>query len=221
MPYWSGPQAATAEEHLRRAGFRDVQTFSGPHALTLRLDLAGGDVWAGPARQQARWRSRQAERAGASARRGGTADWPQVRALHAAAMAAQGQRDRPRGWWAALERHVSREDRGGLFVGEWSSRLVSAAVVLRHGPRATYAFGASIPDHLPFSKTILPLVRAVRWAREAGCATFDLGGVPLAGDDDPKRNAIAAFKFDFDRTPVPLVRQHAATTWRVARSLGR
>jgi lipid II:glycine glycyltransferase (peptidoglycan interpeptide bridge formation enzyme) len=49
----------------------------------------------------------------------------------------------------------------------------------------------------------------MRWARDAGCARFDLGGVPLEDDRDPKRNAIARFKHVFDPERVRLVREHA------------
>ena len=80
---------------------------------------------------------------------------------------------------------------------------------MRHGALATYAWGASVPEKLPFSKAIPALVAAIRWARDVGCATFDLGGIPLDGDSDPKRNAIATFKYDFDKQRVRLVREHS------------
>jgi len=80
---------------------------------------------------------------------------------------------------------------------------------LRHANMAVYVAGASILEARPFSKTALPLVAAARWARDAGCDTFDLGGVPMQGDTDEKRIAIAQFKRDFAKTPVRLVHEHA------------
>jgi len=50
---------------------------------------------------------------------------------------------------------------------------------------------------------------AVRWAREQGCHTFDLGGIPGPEDLEPKRRRIAHLKLDFARTPVRLVPEHA------------
>ena len=55
----------------------------------------------------------------------------------------------------------------------------------------------------------LPMMAAVRWARDEGCTTFDLGGIPMEGDTDEKRAQIAQFKFDFAKERVSLVRQHA------------
>jgi lipid II:glycine glycyltransferase (peptidoglycan interpeptide bridge formation enzyme) len=94
-------------------------------------------------------------------------------------------------------------------VCDFEGRVVAGCVVLRHGNLATYAWGASVADKLPFSKAIPSLLAAIRWARDGGCSTFDLGGIPAETDTDAKRNAIATFKLDFDKKRVRLVRRHA------------
>jgi hypothetical protein len=212
MPYWADDDAARAEGLLRSIGLSDVQTADGPHASTLRLALGGrsdADLFAGKSREQVRWRAGQAAKAGAVARRGEDRDWAHLREMHRGLMRAQGKRDRPGAWWDAVRRFVSDDARGAFFACDYDGRTVAAAVVLRHDGLATYSWGASVPDKLPFSKAIPALVAAIRWARGAGCHTFDLGGIPLEGDRDPKRAAIATFKHDFDRTRVRLVREHA------------
>jgi hypothetical protein len=211
-PYWAAEEATRAEGALRADGWRDVQTFDGPHASTLRLPLAGksqDELFAGKVREQVRWRAGQATRAGAVARRGARGDWTLLRTMHGDLMRSQGRRDKPAGWWEELRRFASDDRRGALFACDHAGATIAVAAVLRHGPLAVYAWGAAVPDRLPFSKAVLPLMAAVRWARDAGCSTFDLGGIPLEGDPDPKRAAIATFKYDFDRTPVRLVREHA------------
>lgn len=212
MPYWVDADAVRAGEVLHASGWRDVQRADGPHACTLRLPIAGktdDELLAGKSRQQVRWRAGQAQKAGARARRGSPADWGRLREMHSALMRSQGRRDKPARWWDALARFASDDARGALFACDHDGRTVAAAVVLRHGPLVTYAWGASVPDRLPFTKAIPALVAAIRWARDVGCTTFDLGGVPLEDDVDPKRAAIATFKYDFDRTRVRLVREHA------------
>lgn len=209
MPYWANDDAARAEEALRAAGLHDVQTADGPHACTVRLALGDGELFAGKSKEQVRWRARQAEKAGAVARRGEDRDWGTLRDLYRGMMQAQGKRDRPAAWWDAVRHFVSDDARGAFFACDHGGRTVAAAVVLRHAGLATYAWGASVADRLPFTKAIPPLVAAVRWARDAGCHAFDLGGVPLEEDRDPKRAAIATFKYDFDHTRVRLVREHA------------
>jgi hypothetical protein len=213
MPYWVDAEAPQAEDQLRTIGFHEAHRPDGAHACTLRIDLRGktdSQLFLGKSKSQIRWRMKQAEREGASARRGTTEDWERLRAMHRALMRAQGRGARPSTWWSAVERFVTEGDGGALFACDFNARVVSAGVVLRHGPRATYAWGASVEDKLPFSKAILPLVAGIRWARDVGCSCFDLGGVPLEGDRDPKRNAIAMFKFDFDKRRVLLVREHVA-----------
>ena len=212
MPYWAGDDAARAEGLLRSVGLTDVQTADGPHACTLRLDLRGASdasLFAGKSKEQVRWRARQAAQAGAIARPGEDRDWERLREMHRGLMQAQGKRDRPGPWWDAVRRFVSDDARGAFFACDHDGRTIAAAVVLRHGGLATYSWGASVPDKLPFSKAIPALVAAVRWARDVGCHTFDLGGIPLEGDRDPKRAAIATLKHDFDKTRVRLVREHA------------
>jgi hypothetical protein len=211
MPYWADEDALRAEQELRASGFRDVQRADGAHASTLRIAIGGkseAELFAGKSKEQVRWRAKQADKAGARARRGTHDDWTQLRALHGAMMTAQGKRDRSRAWWEAVERFPGDDARGAMFACDFGGRVVAACVVLRHGARATYAWGASVPDKLPFSKAIPSLVAAIRWARDVGCTTFDLGGIPLEEDRDPKRNAIATFKFDFDKKRVRLVREH-------------
>ena len=82
-------------------------------------------------------------------------------------------------------------------------------LVLRHGHVATFVLGASTLASRPFSKMALPLLEAMRWARDLGCTQLDLGGVPMEGDIDRKRNNIAQFKMDFTRTRVQLAGEHA------------
>jgi hypothetical protein len=126
-------------------------------------------------------------------------------------MAAQDKHVRSHAWFDALWSHMAAgDDRGAFFVCDHEGAVVSAVVVLRHAKLVTYAHGASAAEtSARFSKTIPPLVAAITWARDAGCDTFDLGGVPLESDTDAKRKAIALFKFDFSRTRVRLVHEHA------------
>jgi lipid II:glycine glycyltransferase (peptidoglycan interpeptide bridge formation enzyme) len=212
MPYWARDAAVLAEHWLEGIGFRNVQRPDGAHVCTLRIPVGGlgdAELFAGKSKEQVRWRSKQAEKAGARARRGGREDWSTLRALHGAMMRAQGKRESSPAWWAAVERLVADDTRGSLHVCEYDGRVVAACVVLRHGGLATYAWGASVADKLPFSKAIPSLVASIRWARDVGCSTFDLGGIPAETDTDAKRNAIATFKLDFDKKRVRLVGRHA------------
>ena len=216
MPYWSGDDVAGAETALAAAGFRDVQEFDSAHACTLRLDVSGKTddaILAGNERKKLRYELRLAERAGATVRRWNgrdRADIDTLARLDAELAVSQGKSPRATPWFEALASYLAGDEtRGALFLCEHEGQPVSAAVVLRQGRVAVYQAGASILAHRPFSKMALPLFAAATWARDAGVATFDLGGVALPGDEDPKRAAIAQFKRDFSKTAVYLVREHA------------
>ena len=213
MPYWAGERAAEAEGALARAGFRDVQELDGAHASTLRLDLAGKDdaaLLTGADRKKLRYELKNAERAGATVRRAPMTEMSTLARLDGQLADSQGKSQRKNAWFAAVAAYLtSDETRGALFVCEHEGVPVSAALALRHAKVAVYSAGASILEQRPFSKMAMPLVAAARWARDAGCDAFDLGGIPMEGDADPKRVAIAQFKRDFSKTPVRLVREHA------------
>jgi lipid II:glycine glycyltransferase (peptidoglycan interpeptide bridge formation enzyme) len=211
MPYWAGEDAARVEALLVRARFRRVQAFDGAHAMTLRMDIAGKDdaILAGKEKEQLRRKLRQAEKAGAVVRQGGVDDVGKLEQLFGELMRAQGRSGKPRVFFERLASEIlASGERGALFVCTHEAETIAAIFASRHGPLATFVMGATSSAPRPFSKMVLPMFAAVKWARDAGCATFDLGGVPMDGDADEKRASIAQFKFDFAKTKVPLVREH-------------
>jgi peptidoglycan pentaglycine glycine transferase (the first glycine) len=211
MPYWAGEDAAQVERDLQQVGFRDVQQADGSHAATLRLVLenrSDDQVLAGSERAHLRHLLREASRSGAVVRTGERRDFEAHTRLVAARLRSAGKRDRSTAWYDALWRWLDGERRGRLFACHHSGTVVATVIALRHGALATYAFGASLPGNYGFSKSILPLVAAIRWARSEGCSHFDLGGIPLADDRDSKRAGIAHYKLHFTKIRVPLVREH-------------
>jgi lipid II:glycine glycyltransferase (peptidoglycan interpeptide bridge formation enzyme) len=214
MPYWSGDNAARAEEALSDARFRQAQNLTGAHAVTMRLALAGqsdDQILAG--KDKLRYELRRALKSGARTRRGEAADVGVLERLEAQLNASQGRGPRPAAWFRALAHLLgnTHDDRAALFLCECDGEPVSAVLVLRHQRLAVFVAGASVPSHRSYSKMALPLFEAVRWARTVGCATFDLGGVPMDQDLDPKRLAVARFKYLFAKDRISLVRQH--TRW--------
>ena len=217
MPYWAGDDAVVAEAALARAGFRDVQARDGAHARTVRVDVGGrsdAEILAGPERKKLRYELRNAEREGIVVRRSNSArDFAILARLDEALARSQGRRPRARAWFDAAGAYLREDERrGALFVCEpsgASGEAISAALVLAHAKLALYVAGASQIGPRSFSKMASPLFAAAQWARDVGAEALDLGGVPLEGDDDPKRVAIAQFKRDFSKTNVRLVGEHA------------
>jgi peptidoglycan pentaglycine glycine transferase (the first glycine) len=212
MPYWADHAADEATRALEALGFRDVQRPDGAHAETLRIHLATttDEALVGPGRERLRRRVAQAERAGARARRGTRTDFEEHRRQTSRMMRAQRRSTRGASHYDALwEDMLEGGSRGALFVCEHEGRIVATVVALRHGDFAVYAQGATTLEPSKISKSVPPLLAAIRWAREEGCRVFDLGGIPTTDDTDDKRRRIAHVKLDFANAPVRLVREHA------------
>lgn len=217
MPYWADDDAVRAETILREAKFESVQKADGAHARTLRVDLRGKDdatVFGGKSGESLRRKLRQAEKAGVTARRAPSADVRILERLHGEMMRSQGRPTKPRAYFDALGALASGIDgdahpRGAIFVAEHDGSALSALYASRHGARATFIVGASTSQESAISKMAPAMAAAVRWALAEGCETFDMGGIPMEGDTDPKRSSIAQFKLDFAKTPVRLVGEHA------------
>jgi len=208
MPYWNGEDRAVAAGFLRGLGFEDRQRVTGRHVRALRLNVAGlppAEPFAGPNFVKLRKELRRAERAGAIARRGQAGD---VQAYCDMVAARDGHALGADVCQAMTEHFLVHETERAIFVGEAGGEAVSVIFVERHGPIAYFVAGASSAKELTFSKMILPMAAAVLWARQQGSTAFDFGGMPMAGDTDPKRNSIAMFKRSFSRDEIDLVHEH-------------
>lgn len=212
MPYWSGDPIAPVNAALQACGFSDVQTVTGSHVRTLRLDLATlgqGEAFAGSDFTKLRKELRRAERAGAVARRGSKADLAAYRNMLETRQKADGKACPPESHYRTLDEFfLSGDERSALFIAEFEGEAVSAVFATVFGPRTYFVAGASSGRDLVFSKMVQPMAAAVVWAKQQGSAEFDFGGMPMAGDTDPKRNAIAMFKRSFSRNEIDLVHEH-------------
>lgn len=211
MPYGAGDARGELEKTLREQGFTDVQRPAGRHVRTLRIDLDALDshnLFGAPFLSKVRQNIGRAQRAGATGRRGRHEDLAAFRAMEEAAAAQQGHRPPAPVWYEAIGDYFLRGGRGAMFVSEAEGEVISAVFVTLHDGVATYVVGASSTRPLKFSKTVLAMAEALQWARHSGAHTFDMGGIPMAGDTDAKRAAIAEFKFSYSRTAVDLVHEH-------------
>lgn len=211
MPYWSDePHAVDA--WLDQQGFADHQSFAGRHARSLRIDLAAineQDPFAASHLAKTRQAIRRAERAGASARKATAADVTSFRRMHEELQRLSGKALPKDAWYEALVGYFcGDEDQGAAFVSEFEGEPIAVVLITNHGGLATYALGASSGRPVKFPKMVLPISSAILWAKQVGALSFDLGGIPLQGDPDPKRASIAEFKYGFSHTEISLVHEH-------------
>jgi lipid II:glycine glycyltransferase (peptidoglycan interpeptide bridge formation enzyme) len=212
MPYFADDEKKIAEAALRKSGFRDVQKADGAHVRTLRVDLPekkANEIFSGGDRESLRRKLKQAEKAGVHVRLGNRADVATLQQLHDAMMSSQSKRKKSRAYFEALAAFVEHSNRGAIFVAEHDQKSIAALFAISHGPLATFVIGATSQAQLPFSKMASAMAEAIRWAHARQCASFDLGGIPVENDANPKRASIAQFKFDFSKSTIDLAHEHA------------
>jgi lipid II:glycine glycyltransferase (peptidoglycan interpeptide bridge formation enzyme) len=153
---------------------------------TIVLDLQPGED-AILARMKSKWRYnvRLAERKGVQVREGDRADLAPFQRL----VDETGQRDRF-GVHSA-EYHAAAYD---LFVdagqavwllAEAKGQILAAIVVFALGDKGWYFWGASGSAHRNLMPNHALQWAAIRWARERGCRSYDLWGIPDEVGSDP------------------------------------
>ena len=199
QPYFLGAEAIAARAIGLLHGFTTSDDLTGPHTLSLRLQLKGvssKELFASRQHSDLRREARKAKAQGQTVRRGEPADLPALANLYKTMMEAQGGNDRPLAYFLSFAPLLQSND-AALFLGENAGELDSAMLVVRQPGRTTFHLGASSATYRSYKKALLPLSQAVEWAHGLGDTCFDLGGVPGPTDPDVKRHNIAKFKFHF------------------------
>ena len=71
-----------------------------------------------------------------------------------------------------------------LFIAKFEDKPIAGAIVSASGNRAWYFYGASSNEHRNLMPTYLLQWEAIRWAKEKGCTSYDLWGVPDVSRDE-------------------------------------
>jgi peptidoglycan pentaglycine glycine transferase (the first glycine) len=163
---------------LAALGFRpSPQTIQPRHTILVDLD-GEPEALLGRMKQKTRYNIRLAERKGICVRPGSDADLKAFYEL----MERTSERDRfgihSQAYYETVYRLFVPMDRGRLFLAEYNGQLLAGLVVLAFGDTAIYMYGASSDEERQRMPTYLLQWRAMLWAREQGCHTYDLWGVP-------------------------------------------
>lgn len=65
-----------------------------------------------------------------------------------------------------------------ILIAEFNHEPLASLMVFRQGNRAWYFYGASSDQHRELMPAYLLQWEAIKWARQRGCLTYDLWGVP-------------------------------------------
>lgn len=172
------PVGQAVEAALRARGWvfspAPVQ-FRNTAALDLRRTEA--DLLAGM-KPKTRYNLRLAERKGVRVRPGGPDDLDLLYEMYAETGARDGFVIRPRAYYQDAWGSFMRAGLAQPFIAEVEQAPVAALVAFRFGRTAWYMYGMSRAVHREKMPNHLLQWRAIQWARERGCETYDFWGAP-------------------------------------------
>ncbi len=143
---------------------------------------------------------RKAERGGVCIRRGDTrGHLDTFYRMHVMTRRRLGVPVQPRGFFDLLWKEVVEPGLGFLLVAYAGSVPVAAAVFLAWNGTLVYKYSASDPAYWKLRPNQLILWRAIQWACERGCHTFDMGRTALTD------RGLRDFKGGWGTIEVPLV----------------
>jgi peptidoglycan pentaglycine glycine transferase (the first glycine) len=166
----------------------DSDTIQPPRTLLVDLTASEDEILA-RMKQKTRYNIRLSAKKGVTVRRGAADDLPIFNQL----MMTTGTRNtfgvhEPRYYLTAFE--LFSPDDVALWLAEYEGRPLAAIMVFLNGDRAAYLYGASGDEERQRMPTYAVQWAAMRWAKEKGCKTYDLWGVP----DHSEEELEAAFR---------------------------
>lgn len=169
--------------------FRDAGVVAGPSRLqpgrTVKIPLSTDDAILKQMHQKTRYNVRLGQRRGVTVERH-HADDAAIDAFYEL-MADTAERNEfgihSRAYYADFLR-IFGDDAVLLFSRLAGGELAAVLIAARFDKEAIYMYGASSTKHRADGAAFLLQFEAMRWAREMGCDTYDLWGIP---EEDPDK----------------------------------
>jgi peptidoglycan pentaglycine glycine transferase (the first glycine) len=163
---------------LAALGFRPSAQTVQPRR-TILVDLDGEpEALLARMKQKTRYNIRLAARRGVEVRAGGEGDLPAFYRLMAHTAQRDGFHIHSQAYYESAHRLLVEPGLGRLLLAEHEGTLLAALVVMGFGREACYMYGASADEGRNLMPTYLLQWESMLWAKEVGCRTYDLWGVP-------------------------------------------
>ena len=175
-PPW--PASPEVQALLQRLGFRPAfQAVQVPS--TVLVDLRGEEeALLARMKPKTRYNIRLSLRKGVTVRIGGDVDLPAFAALMQQTARRDGFPSRDPAYYEGAYRAFAADGMAALLLGEHEGALLAAIMVFAFGDMAYYLYGASSDEKRNLMASYAVQWRAMVWARERGCETYDLWGIP-------------------------------------------
>ncbi len=171
-------EQAPLAELLSSEGFRPSDYAIQPRAtIVVDLDDDPEEILL-RMKSKTRYNIRLAERKGVTVREGGEEDI----SLFYRLLEVTGEREdfgvHDEEYYLQAWRIFAPRERVKLFLAYYGEELLAGLMVFAFGSRAWYLYGASSDRHRNRMPNHLLQWRAMRWAKERGCTSYDLWGIP-------------------------------------------
>jgi len=168
----------TLAQKLTTLGFRpSPQTIQPQCTILLDLTPASEDILA-RMKSKTRYNIRLAARKGVTVREGTAEDLPDFYRL----MQTTGERDgfgiHSESYYETAYQLFVPQGFAKLFLATFEDRILGGIMAFAFGQRAWYMYGASSGEHRNLMPNYLLQWEAIKWAKERGCLTYDLWGIP-------------------------------------------
>jgi peptidoglycan pentaglycine glycine transferase (the first glycine) len=181
------PHSPAVVRQLQAFGFRPSQQTIQPRS-TIHIDLrADLDEILARMKSKTRYNVRLAGRKGVLVREGIADDLPIFYRL----IEMTGRRDgftvHGQGYYETAYRLFVPSGLARLFLATYHDKVIAGLMVFAFGQRAWYMYGASSGRERNRMPNHLLQWEAIRWAREQGCLTYDLWGIPDEVGKEPEK----------------------------------
>ena len=168
----------TLAQRLTELGFRaSPQTIQPRCTILLDLRPDPEDILA-RMKSKTRYNIRLAARKGVTVREGAVKDLPGFYRL----MQLTGERDsfgiHSESYYQVAHQLFVPQGLAKLFLATFEDKVLAGIMAFAFGQRAWYMYGASSDEHRHLMPNYLLQWEAIRWARERGCLTYDMWGIP-------------------------------------------
>ncbi|MDR1374457.1 MAG: peptidoglycan bridge formation glycyltransferase FemA/FemB family protein [Treponema sp.] len=191
----------------------DVQP---PDSVVIDLDTSEAAILRGM-KNKWRYNIRLAEKKGVSVRRAEAEELPLFYRLYRETARRDGIAIHSAEYYAALFAHSREwEGRDGsagirLYIAEYEGEALAAIITLFRGGEAVYLYGASSDQRRNLMAPYALQWKAIRDARDAGCLSYDLYGIPPGGDPSHPMAGLYRFKTGFGGSVI-----HRPGSWDLA-----
>ena len=182
---------------LRRRGWR-VSQEQIQFRNTMLLDLSRSpDELLAAMKPKWRYNVRLAARKGVTVRPGRLTDLPLLYTMYAETAARNEFVIRPEAYYRDVWGAFIKAGLAQPLVAEVEGEPVAMVIIFRFASRAWYMYGASCAVHREKMPNHLLQWEAMQWAREQGCAVYDMWGAPDVLDESDPLWGVYRFKRGF------------------------